>query len=253
MKRLLASLLGLVILFQCNMVFAENSVETPIILCCENDVYSVDYVFSVTGDATITSVLVNDKNCMYDWNYVKSEAKLYISLASAQPLQKCKELIRVVYDSEIVLTPVSVKTNGMFAELSCLKHTEVDMPKVNPTYDKSGKEGGKICDVCKIVLKEHDTEIPALGPQITAKLSSDGVLSISGALTDNTSLDGEVILAIYSNGSLVNFCDISSLNQNAINIDIENISNADTVKIFQWSDITSMIPLNGAVIAQVNN
>lgn len=253
MKRLLAVLLGLVILFQCNIVFAENSVETPIVLCCGNDVYSVDYVFSVTGDATITSVLVNDKNCMYDWNYVKSEAKLYISLASAQPIQRCKELIGVVSDSEIVLTPVSVKINGLFAELSCLKHTEADMPKVNPTYDKSGKEGGKICDTCKIVLEEHDTEIPALGPQISAKLSSDGVLSVTGALTDNTSLDGDIILAVYSNGSFINFCDISTLDHNSINIDIENMSGADMVKIFQWSDIASMIPLNDAVIAKVNN
>lgn len=243
MKKFIAFLLLIAMLMPFETAFAENSFETNAALCCKEDVYSVDYEFRVGGNANILSVDVSDKNCIFDWNFVKSEAKLYISLASAMPIGKCKTLINIISGGEISLSPVSLKTNGKDASLTNLYHgAETDMPQADPTCDLPGHKGGKICSVCGAVLKEPDITIPPTGPTVSAALSEDNALKIKGALSDKEKADGAVLVGVYGGGKLIGIYDISAQNQNNINLNIENMGAADTVKFFRWDSLSNLKP-----------
>lgn len=254
MKKFIAFLLLIAMLMPFESAFAENSFETNVVLCSREDIYSVDYEFDVGGNANILSVDVSDKNCIFDWNFVKSEAKLYISLASAIPIEKCKTLINITSDSEISLSPVSLKTNGKDASLTNLKHgAETDMPQTDPTCDLPGHKGGKLCSVCGVVLKEHDITIQPTGPIVSAALSADNTLTVSGALSDKETADGTVLVGVYIGKRFVKLCDISTQNQSNINLNIENMAGVDTVKIFRWDSISNLKPISDVVEVEVKH
>lgn len=234
-------------------VFSDNSFETPVSLCSREDIYSVDYEFQVGGNANIISVDVSDKNCIFDWNFIKSEARLYVSLASAMPIEKCKTLINITSDGEISLSSVSLKTDGKDASPAHLHHgAETDMPQIDPTCDSPGFKGGKLCSVCGAVLKEHDITIPPTGPVVSAALSEDNTLTIGGALSDNETAEGCVLVGIYTNNRVIKLCDISKQGQNNINLKIQNMAGADMVKIFRWDSMLNLKPISDAFEIEVS-
>lgn len=252
MKKAITFLLLIATLMPFKVAFAAERFETDVALCCKEDIYSVDYEFQVGGNANIISVEISDKSCIFDWNFVKSEARLYISLASAESIKKCKTLAIVTSDDEISLSLVSLKTNGKDTNLTHIHHgAETDMPQIDPTCDLSGLKGGKICSVCGAVLKEHDIIIPATGPVVSATLSSDNTLTISGILADEETADGIVFIGIYANKKIITLYDVSTQSQNNINLNIENMSSADTVKIFRWNSILNLKPTSDVLEVEV--
>lgn len=252
MRKCFAIIIAIVVMLSNYTVFADENIITPIELCVQSDVYSADFVFSVSEGADISSVEITDENCMADWNYLKSEARLYISLASAMPIKKHKEIANLVSNKKINITAVSVMINGKSAELSCLSHgTETEKTPINPTYDTPGENGGKICSVCGAILKEHDIQIPPTGPVIEAVRDNNGKIKITGGISDSETTQNAVLLGIYDGKKLLKLINISSHNQNALNIEIENMQSADTVKIFRWSTLSGMKPIYRAITAEV--
>lgn len=252
MKKLTAALLFVMIVTLSFGVFADSTVSLPVTLCCSDDVYSVDFVFAVEGGGTITACTVADKTCLSDWNFVDSDARLYLSLASAESMKKYKTLAEFSAEGGVTLKPISVKINGKAEDISCLSHgAETDKPDTLPTCDAPGGKGGKICSICGVTLKEHSIEIPATGPQISSTLSTGGTLTVSGAVSDSETTENCVMLGIYNDSKLLDCVDISNKPQNKLNVEIENMQGADTVKIFRWSSLSSMAPLYGAVEVEV--
>lgn len=244
MRKCIAIIVAIVVMLLNYTVFANESIITPIELCVQSDVYSVDFVFGVSEDADISSVEITDENCMADWNYLKSEARLYISLASAMPIKKHKVIANLVSNKKINITALSVMINGKSAELSCLSHgTETEKTQINPTYDTPGEKGGKICSVCGAILKEHDIQIPPTGPVIAAVKDNDGKIKITGGISDSETTQNTVILGIYDDKKMLKCMDISSYKQNNFDIEIEYMQNADTVKIFRWNSLAGLKPL----------
>lgn len=117
MKKAISVLLSaLFVSIFCFTAFAADDYTSSVILRQKEDVYSVDYVFNVEGNGEITSVTATDSGCILDWNYIKSEAKLYISLASANPIVKTQKIAEVKSSAKIKLTAILLKVNGMDAE-----------------------------------------------------------------------------------------------------------------------------------------
>lgn len=102
-------------------VFAADEYKSSVLLRQTGDVYSVDYVFKVEGDGEITAVTATDSGCILEWNYIKSETRLYISLASASPISKTPKIAEVKSNVEIKLTAESLKVNGVSTEAEPLK------------------------------------------------------------------------------------------------------------------------------------
>lgn len=112
MKRILALFLTALLLLLCCSVYADSEFESSFKLHYDGEAYSVDYIFDVSQGVDILSVTLNVENCFYDWNYVEADAKLYISIASANSIPNSKVLVTVITDSEVTLTPVSIIVNG---------------------------------------------------------------------------------------------------------------------------------------------
>lgn len=98
-------------------VWAASDYTYPVIIRQQGDVYSVDYVFKVEGECDITAVIAMDENCLLDWNFVESEARLYISLASANPIAKKAKIAEVKSTAKIKLIAESLKVNGNITEV----------------------------------------------------------------------------------------------------------------------------------------
>lgn len=251
MKKLAAALLFVMIVMVSFGVFADDTGSIPVTFCCKDDVYAIDFVFAVEGSGTITACTVAEKNCFYDWNVVESEARLYFSLASAEPMKKHKTLAEFSAKGEVSVRPISVTINGKTAEVSCLSHgAETDKPDTPPTYDTPGETGGKRCSVCGATVKEP-TVIPAIEPQVTATLSQNGVLSVSGVVSDRATTENCVMLGVYNGKQLLECMDISTQPQNNLNLVIENMQGATKVKLFRWSGLANMKPLYHAVEVNV--
>lgn len=117
MKRTVSLLLALVLLTSCFTAHAAEGYTTPINLRPRDNVYSVDYVFAVEGGESITAVTAVDSSCLLDWNYIAAEARLYISLASAQPLDTGYKLATVSSTARLTLTAESLRVNGVTASV----------------------------------------------------------------------------------------------------------------------------------------
>lgn len=111
-KTISALLAAFLLLTLCTGVFAADEYTSNVILRQTGDVYSVDYIFKVEGDGEITAVTAIDTECLLDWNYVESEARLYLSLASGNPIAKGYKIAVVKSTAKIKLTAESLKVNG---------------------------------------------------------------------------------------------------------------------------------------------
>ena len=230
--------------------YADETYQTCIALCYGGDAYSADYVFGVPEGANISSVMISDTNCIYDWNYNQDEARLYISLASGNVIAKAKTIAAIVTDKEISLTLVALKINGKTQENAFVEHTEADMDDILPGFDTPGKTGGKKCSNCGIVLTEPVPVSPT-GPKVDAVLDSNGTLTVFGGLSDSPTAEGTTFAVVYNKDrSLLYAKDISGLDQSDFSISIGNMKNAYTVKIFRWT-LSNLQPLHDAVEVSV--
>lgn len=123
MKKFLVSILVVLMLCPCQ-IYASEVFETSVSLCYGGDAYSVDYVFAIEEDTDVLSVSVSDKNCMFDWNYVKDEARLYLSLASGNVISKSKTIATIGMSKDAVLEPVSAIVNGNIKDGVYAYHTD---------------------------------------------------------------------------------------------------------------------------------
>lgn len=229
-------------------IYAEAKVETPITICSISDLYSVDYEFDVSGE--IEEVRCDVDGGMFTSNYKKDENKLYISFASSSPV-KLGRIATVISNKEVVLTPVLVRLNGWLTETACIYHAEIPMDEKAPTCDTNGSHGGMKCARCGYVITEP-TVLPATGPSVEATLSDDNTLTISGAVSDNVTAEGAVLVGIYADKKFMKLCDISTQNQNSINLKLENMDGADTVKIFRWESLSNLKPTHNDVTVEVS-
>lgn len=249
MKRLLAVLLVLTLLVP-SVCYAEDHFETEISLCYDGDAYSVDYVFEVTGDASVTDVTLNDNNCYYDWNYVASEARLYLSLASGNVIAKADTIATVVTDAEAELLPVSIVVDGKIKNGVYAYHETVVTEGLDPTIDVPGYTRSEKCERCDLMIVESEV-IPALGPDVEVVLDEDGMLTVSGVLSDSSVAEGITYLAVYDESNrMIHLEDITDLDQTDFCVEIENVTDADTVKIMRFA-YPSYSPLYKAAEADV--
>ncbi len=143
--------------------------KQDIILCYSGDVYAADLIYDVSGNGDVTAVELEIDGCYYDWNYVRGEARLYISLASANALPKTVSLASVTVDGELTLTPASAIVNGTEREGVYSEHSEVDLPAVPPSHNQEGLSAGKKCSVCGVILQEQSITPPII--KVVAKAS----------------------------------------------------------------------------------
>ena len=156
MKKFLVSILVVLMLCPCQ-IYASEVFETSVSLCYGGDAYSVDYVFAVPEGTDVLSVSVSDKNCMFDWNYVKDEARLYLSLASGNVISKSKTIATVGISKNAVLEPVSVIVNGNIKNGVYAYHTDGEKCSncgfvlVVSKYDINGDGTADILDVLLVL------------------------------------------------------------------------------------------------------
>ena len=250
MKKVLLSCV--IVLLLCLSVFSAEQTLTPVSLCCKGEVYSVDYVFSVDNGQSITGVAINVEGCYYDWNYVEDVERLYISIASASEIKNTEILLNVVSETSIVLEPVLVSVNGKNTSGISSVHTFVVDPYVAPTVGKDGHTEGKVCSSCGLVAKKSET-IPATGPWVSAVLSDDGTLCVTGALSDVALATENVYFAAYSGkGKMKVFKDITEYNQTNFKFDLSGCNDIDTVKIIKLES-DSLTPVCEALEINVTN
>lgn len=154
-------------------VSAETSYTCDVALCYSSDVYAVDYVFAVPAEIDILSVAVSDTNCIYDWNYVKDEARLYLSLASGNVISKSKTIATVGMSKDAVLEPVSVIVNGNIKDGVYAYHTD-----------------GDTCANCGAVLTESKPEVIPGDFNGNGKADVEDVLLLLKAVINETPLEG---------------------------------------------------------------
>ena len=248
MKKFLTAFAACVLLTFGTAAHAEN--VNPITLCFNGDVYSVDFIYEVSDGADITSVSLNVDNCMFDWNYIKSEAKLYLSIASGTPIPKTDALAVVSSGNEITLTPVSAIVNG--SKIAKTAHTAGDCDYTAPGFDTPGHTGEVKCSECGFVL-ESEKEIPPTEPVVKAIISDEKTLMISGGLSDNETAEGVTYIAVYDQDHrLLRLYDATTLNQSNFKVEFENCRDASEVKIFRWKP-ENIQPLHNAVKIAVSD
>lgn len=125
-------------------------------------------------------------------------------------------------------------------------HTEVATPDIAPGFNTPGYAGGTQCSICGEVLTQPSL-VPPTGTVANASLDPDGVLTVSGALSDSVSTEGTTLIAVYDScGRLLNVIDITAENQSNFNVQIFNCSTATTVKILRW-DAKTLAPLSDVI------
>lgn len=206
--------------------------KTSLAICCTGDIYSVDMVYALTEGTMVSSVSLNVKDCIYDWNV--SDGRLYISVAAASPIRLDAYPVEVVTNVQAELTPVSVKVNGKSGENIKTEHTAEVVEGTPPTCDGTGLTDGEKCSDCGVVLTAQQV-IPATGPVLSASLSAEGMLALSGAITDNPVTQGKTLVAVYrADGRMIAFRNITDENQSGFTVDIEGCAAASEIKILRW-------------------
>ena len=246
MRKFLSFLLAFMLMVPCCGVIAQEVIETPVALCYNEDAYSIDYEFLVSDNANITNVRLELSGCFYDWNYVKTDARLYISLASANPIPKSIAVATIISDDAITVSPLSIRVNGIISNNAKCNHTETKTDALAPSVEKPGMSEGLKCTDCELVIKESE-EIPATGPVVTAVSDENGNLTVCGALSDSAEANGITYLAIYDKSErMITVCDITKLNQSDFTTTVQNVNNAYKIKILRWS-ASGLTPLYNAV------
>ena len=249
MKRLLAVFMAFCVMAP-SVCYAEEGYETSISLCYDGDAYSVDYVFEVTGDASVTDVTLDDNNCYFAWNYVASEARLYLSLASGNVIAKADTIATVVTDAETELLPVSIVVDGKIKNGAYAFHETVVTEGLDPTIDVPGYTRSEKCERCDLMIVESEP-IPALGPDVEVVLDEDGVLSVKGALSDDSAAKGVTFVAVYDdNNQMLCLEDATDVDQADFSVQIENAADAAVVKIFRF-EAEGHTPLFKVAVADV--
>lgn len=258
MKKFLAFLLIATIMMQYT-VFSKDIIyseihKSGVSLCYKGDVYSADYVYSVPNGTSIISVSLDVPDCIYDWNYVEDEAKLYLSLASANPIPKSDIIATIELKSNsMFFIPDLVTINGNIIKSGMdVFHKSVPMEWVSPGIDTPGQCFGEMCPECGIVVIEPEV-IPPKGAKVNASITADGTLTVSGALSDNTVAEGTTSLAVYNKDKrMLTLANITDQDQSDFSISIENMKDAHTVKVLRWA-MPSLRPLHNAVEVNVTS
>ncbi len=161
MKRVLSAILALAIVIAIPVVFAEDVFGTELTLCTGEDVYSVDIVCSVSALTDIVDVKITVSDCISDWNYVEAEGRLYISLASASPIQLERTIATVTAADDVKIEAESVVINGDRRIAASEAHTEIDIPRQEEAETSPGYSAGTVCSVCGAVI-EAPRELPTV-------------------------------------------------------------------------------------------
>ena len=231
MKKIIAAIAFVLLVFGATCVRAEDTVRLPVTLCRSGDVYSVDYDFSVSTGAQITDVSCTVSGCYFDWNYIESERRLLISLASGSELPKTDALFTITADAGTQLSETAVLINGKTEPTASAQHTESEIAAVPPTCGTAGQTAGKKCAVCGYIMQAPQP-VPALGPVVHASLSPDGTLDLTGSLSDDTATDGITLLEVQAqDGRVLASRDITSLDQSGWSLSQPSCTGAASVRI----------------------
>lgn len=197
MKKTILVCLSILICFGCLTVQAAENIQTPVVLCSADPVYALDLVYSVPAGASVSRVTCTVSGCMYDWNYVASEAKLYVSFASATPLPQSAALAQIT-----ATAPVSLKSmlaDGIARENVYASHKEVIVPAAAPTWCTTGTTGGSTCERCGAVLQK-DTLLPPTGPDYV--LPDTGFI-VAGGFYDIGTVPNAVVTPVSRTESVI--------------------------------------------------
>ena len=158
--------------------YADNGYSLDVALCYDGDAYSADYVFDVPAGVQVLSVSVNDENCYFDWNYVESEARLYISLASGSVIAKSKAIAKISLSSEVEsLDAASVTVNGRIKKDVYAYHSPETVGAVPPGVNTPGESGDIVCEVCGVLLEESHPVYPPTSPIAPGDVNGDGKIT----------------------------------------------------------------------------
>lgn len=238
MKKYLSVFLAVWLCFFCSAAKAEDSVQIPVVICTSGAVYAVDYTFRVNGDADIQDVRCAFSGGMLEWSYDASEARLYISLASAYAFPKTEHAAFVTADAGISLSLESVMVNGIPQTDVYSAHTESEIPAVPPTCDNGGWTAGKKCSVCGYIM-EQPQPVPALGPDVKISYSSGGSITVSGKISDNAAAAGRIVLEVLSEDrQILQERDITDQDQTNFSVTLENCTGAAFVRISRLDAVT---------------
>lgn len=227
---ILALLMALALCVPAN---AENTIQ-PVTICYAGEVTAVDLHYRVNGYGNVSVSIA--EGFSGDWNYVASEHRLYISIASSEKIDlSCP--IAEINANDISLTLEQLLVNGQCVDDPIFVHTPQSVPAVPPTCDRPGLSEGSTCEVCGAVLKEQKT-IPATGPTLSAVLDGSGKLRIRGAVSDEETIEGRTLIAVYAAGNkMLALCDLGAQKLNAVDLVITDCSTAAKVRLYQLSDI----------------
>ncbi|MGN0180441.1 MAG: hypothetical protein ACI4DY_13545 [Monoglobaceae bacterium] len=251
MRKLYAAAVCAALLLLCLPSYAaEGSFETPVVFCCGGDAIGVDLIYSVSGGAKITNVVCDLDGINLDWNYIEAEQRLYIAVASASPIPKAEKIAHIITEGAAEFAITSVLVDGKVNSGAHTAHTAAEIPTVPPTCDKAGHTGGLQCENCGYVMSEPQT-IPPTGPVIRATVSASGVVSVSGAISDNDAAECMTLLAVYDGeGRVTAAADITAENQSALDLNFGGCLGARTVKIFRW-DAKALTPMYSPIEVKV--
>ena len=248
MRRLscIAALLALLAL--CAPAAAEAAPE-QVVICCREEVYAVDLVYTVSPGAKIAQVsFPNVEGLLGEWNYIEAEYLLRIGLASGKPLDLATALAEIRADGA-ELSPQTVLINGTRWAEPVLAHTPKAVAGRQPTCDQPGLSDGSVCAACGAVLQAQSV-LPATGPVLAASVNSAGELHLKGALSDAQSVEGRLLLAVYAESGQLLICrDISAQNPSALDLTIPDCADAARVKLLRLNQ--DWVPTHAAVEVSV--
>lgn len=246
MKRLICLLAALLAALALCAPAAAEAAPQQVTICCPGEINAVDLVYTVPAGARIQSVRFPE-GASGEWNYIAEKNRLRISIASAAPLDLAAPIAEIdAGGAELTLQKILI--NGQRWETPVLTHTPRTLPGKEPTHDEPGLTGGTVCTVCGAVLKARE-EIPALGPELRVSLTG-GVLRVQGALSDAQSVEGRLLLAVYTeSGRLLTCLDISAQDPSALDLTIPDCAAAARLKLLRLTQ--TWTPSHPAVEAAV--
>lgn len=160
--------------------------------------------------------------------------------------QDCNDFDTVFYGGTVeqwYAIEISQCNDALYrADLKCIcfHHSGTHFAAIAPTYDEGGNIEHWYCSGCGKYFSDAactqelaDVTLLPRAPDVTAALTADGVLTVTGALSENAATTNTVLLAVYQNGQLLCVKDISDLAQNELRFVCGDMQGADTVKLFR--------------------
>ena len=140
--------------------------------------------------------------------------------------------------------------NGKTKKDAYAYHEIVVTEGLAPTIDCPGYTSSEECERCELVVLESEV-IPALGPSVDAALDKDGILTVTGTLSDDSDSKGITFVAVYDDSNKMIFLkDATEVDHTDFCMQIESAEAADTVKVFRF-EMLNLVPLYKAVEADV--